>query len=241
VFFDWRTSRAAKCLEDVIHADFDGTIQCDAYSAYTAFAKTRQVTLAGCWAHVRRKFHEAREQSPRTAGWILRQIAHLYQVEADLRRKGAGPVLREAERTWRSRPLAERIRKALVRLKAKHRFLPQSGMGKAIDYALGQWPALVVWIGDGTVEVDNNLVENSIRPTAVGKKNWLFIGDANTGQRSAVLYTIIENCRRLGIDPYAYLRDVLTRLPSMTNWQIDEVTPQAWARAQSSREQRVAA
>jgi transposase len=75
-------------------------------------------------------------------------------------------------------------------------------------------------------------VENAIRPTAIGKKNWLFIGDGQAGERSAILYTVIESCRHRGIDPYAYLRDVLTRLPRMTNWQIPEVTPQAWAKAQ---------
>ena len=81
------------------------------------------------------------------------------------------------------------------------------------------------------MEIDNNLVENAIRPTAVGKKNWLFVGEAGAGQRGAILYTLIESCRRRWIDPHAYLRDVLTRLPSMTNWQIKDITPEAWARS----------
>jgi transposase len=79
--------------------------------------------------------------------------------------------------------------------------------------------------------IHNNLVENAIRPTALGKKNWLFMGHADTGQRGAILYTLIENCRRLGIDPHAYLRDLLTRLPSATNWQVKDLTPTAWAKA----------
>jgi hypothetical protein len=82
--------------------------------------------------------------------------------------------------------------------------------------------------------VHNNLVENSIRPTALGKKNWLFLGDADAGHRSAVLYTIIESCRARGLNPYAYLRDVLTRLPSMTNWQVKQVTPEAWSKTSRS-------
>jgi transposase len=105
LFYDWRTSRAATCIGNVIHADFRGTIQCDGYRAYDAFARNRAVTLAGCWAHVRRKFYEAREEAPRTAAWILRQIAYLYHVEAHLRRHRAGPVLREADRAWKSRPV----------------------------------------------------------------------------------------------------------------------------------------
>jgi hypothetical protein len=113
-------------------------------------------------------------------------------------------------------------------LKCSGRHLPQTLLGGAIDYALGQWLTLEVYLKDGQVELDNNLVENAIRPTALGKKNWLFIGDANAGQRSAIIYTIIENCRRHGLDPFAYLRGVLTSLPHMTNRQIPEVTPQAW-------------
>jgi transposase len=233
VFYDWQTSRAAACLDNIITADFRGVIQCDGYRAYEAFARNREVTLAGCWAHARRKFYEAREESPRIAGWILNQIMHLYRVESGLRQHRAGPVLREAERAWKSRPIVTRLHRALVRLKRAHRFLPQSAMGRAIEYALGQWPALEVWLGNGAIEIDNNLVENAIRPTAIGKKNWLFVGDADTGQRGAILYTLIENCRRQGIDPYTYLRDILTRLPTMTNRQIAEVTPAAWACAKS--------
>ena len=99
-----------------------------------------------------------------------------------------------------------------------------------MDYALGQWSTLTVYLDDGRVEIDNNLVENAIRPTAIGKKNWLFVGDAGAGERSAIIYTIIESCRRRGLDPYAYLREVLTRLPNMTNRQIPQVTPQAWSK-----------
>jgi transposase len=119
----------------------------------------------------------------------------------------------------------------LVRLKSSGRHLPQSLLGIAIDYALGQWRTLDVYLSDGRVEIDNNLVENAIRPTALGKKNWLFMGDGDAGERGAIIYTIIESCRRRSIDPYAYLKDVLTRLPRMTNRQVPEVIPSAWAKA----------
>ena len=126
--------------------------------------------------------------------------------------------------------ILDRIHKALFRLKGRKtaRILPKSQLGRAIDYALGQWTGLRVYLDDGRVEIDNNLVENAIRPTAIGKKNWLFIGDRDAGGRSAVLYTIIESCRGRGIDPYAYLKDVLTRLPESTNWQIAGMTPANW-------------
>jgi hypothetical protein len=233
VVFHWETSRAATCLENIIPADFGGTLQCDGYEAYDCFAKKRErIVLAGCMAHMRRKFYEAREQSPRIAGFILRHIQHLYELEARLRKTRAGPKLRQAQRASLSRPVLARLHRVLVRLKTAHRFLPRSLMGKAIHYALNQWASLLVFLEDGRLEIDNNLVENAIRPTAVGKKNWLFIGEAEAGARSAILYTIVENCRRRGIDPFAYLRDVFTRLPTTTNWQIKNLTPEAWAKEQ---------
>lgn len=233
VFYWWNTSRAAACLDEFVPKDFKGTVQCDGYAAYPCFANGRHgaITLAGCWAHARRAFYEAREECPKVSGWFLRQIQNLYRIESILRDKRAGPALREAVRAHQSRPIIERVGRALVRFKTTARFLPKSLLGQAIDFARGQWSTLQVYLGDGRVEIDNNLVENAIRPTALGKKNWLFVGEANAGQRGAIIYTIIECCRRRGLDPYTYLRDVLTRLPYMTNRQIPEVTPQAWAKA----------
>ena len=134
----------------------------------------------------------------------------------------------------------QRLERALIRLKSSGRHLPQSLLGIATDYALGQWPTLDVYLADGRVEIDNNLVENAIRPTALGKKNWLFMGDADAGGRGAILYTIRESCRRRGIDPYAYLKDVLTRLPKMTNHQVPAVIPSAWAKARLQAQRQVA-
>ena len=213
---------------------FTGTVQCDGYTAYRTFANNHRqpIVLAGCWAHVRRKFYEARESSPRLAGWLLGQIQRLYRIEARLREHRAGPNLRAAVRASESRPIVKRIERALVKLKVGGRQLPQSPLGTAMAYTLGQWPTLEVYLADGRVEIDNNLVENAIRPTAIGKKNWLFVGDAGAGERSAIVYTVIECCRRRGLNPFAYLREVLTRLPKMTNRQIQEVTPAAWQKSQ---------
>jgi transposase len=245
VVFHWQTSRAAKCVEKIIPVEFRGIIQCDGYAGYRSFAQSEmregQIRLAACYAHARRKFIEAREQAPRIVVWLLGQIGHLYAIERRLRKNRAGPRLRQAIRAAQSRPIHERIKRALVRLKVKKRYLPQSSLGKAIDYALRQWNGLGVFLEDGRVEIDNNLIENAIRPTAIGKKNWLFVGDADAGQRGAILYTIVENCRRRGLDPYAYLRDVLSKLPTLTNHQIKHWTPAAYARRLRSEQQLQAA
>ena len=171
VFFHWATSRAAACLEEFVPATFTGTLQCDGYSGYRTFANrhAQPVVLAGCWAHVRRKFYEAQESAPRLAGWLLGQIQHLYRIEARLREHRAGPTLREAIRASESRPIVKRIERVLLKLKAGGGHLPQSPLRIAIDYTLGLWPTLEVYLADGRVEIDNNLVENAIRPTAIGK------------------------------------------------------------------------
>lgn len=230
VIFRWKTKRSAQCVKEILPADYRGILQTDAYVVYGSFAKQHpEVTLAGCMAHCRRKFYQARKQKPGVANFILSHIGALYRIESSLRKRRAGPGLRQSERNWMSRPILKRLGDALKILRPK--FLPQSDMGKAIAYALAIWPSLLVYLDAGRVELDNNLIENAIRPTAIGKKNWLFIGAAEAGKKSAILYTILESCRRRGIDPLAYLRDVLTRLPRATNHTVQELTPENWARS----------
>ena len=136
-----------------------------------------------------------------------------------------------------------RLYRAPVRLKTQQRFLPQSHLGKAIGYALHQWPSLHVMREDGRVEIDNNLVGHALRPTAIGKKNRLFIGAAAAGQRSAIISSVIE-CpfgRLRASGPFAYLREVFPRPPTMTNWQVQDLTPAAWAQAPQRADGRAAA
>jgi hypothetical protein len=107
-------------------------------------------------------------------------------------------------------------------------------MGKAVKYALAEWEPLTRYLNDGRLEIDNNLTENAIRPSAVGKKNWLFFGHPEAGWRSAVIYSLIVSCRRRGIDPWEYLRDVLTRLPAMKQSEVPTIVPARWKPASSS-------
>lgn len=227
VVFEWHASRASACLESLLGPEFKGKLQCDGFSAYPAYAKDKpKIELYACWAHGRRGIFQAQKEAPRLAGWILKQIDWLYQWEAQLREARAGPEARAAMRASHHRMVVERLHRVLE--KTESRFLPTSGMGGAIGYILNQWAGLARIMETGVVELDQNQVENKIRPTAVGKRNYLFFGAEQAGERNAVIYTLIANCRMHDIEPLEYLKDVLTRLPSMTNQNIGELTPRRW-------------
>lgn len=231
VIYHWYPGRSAKYLHQIIGEDFAGSLQCDAFKAYTSFQKQRAgpLDLAGCWAHVRRKFYEAMDREPGVTVWLLHQIAQLYRIERLLREQGAGPSLREAVRQCESAPILRRIKKALFLLKP--RYLTQSNLGKAIGYAMDNWTDLEVFLHNGEMEIDNNLVENAIRPTKLGAKNWLFLGSEESGKTSAILFTLIESAKRHGLEPHTYLRELLHRLPHTSNQEIPGLTPEAMAKA----------
>ena len=236
VFFEWRVSRSREGPEEFLK-NFRGKLQTDGFSAYESLAKARDdLTLIGCWAHARRGFHEALAETKLAAGFV-RQIGQLYAVEKQLREQKAGPALRQAMRAWQSQPVLNRLYRAMKLIRRKT--LPQGLLGQAIDYALKRWEALTRFIEDGTLEIDNNLIENANRPSALGKKNWLFVGHPEAGERSAVIYTLLGSCRRHGINPFDYLKDLFTRLPAAKINQIKEFTPAAWAKAKA-REKMVA-
>jgi len=233
VLFEWRLSRSREGPEAFLK-HFKGRLQTDGYYAYESLAKKRngELTLVACWAHCRRGFHEAMAES-KLAAWFVRQIGLLYAVEKLLRENKAGPRLRSAMRNWRSRPVLERLRRAMELV--RHRTLPQGLLGKAIDYALKRWEALTRFVNDGVLEIDSNLIENSIRPSALGKKNFLFFGHPEAGERSAVIYTLLGSCRRHGVNPFDYLKDLFTRLPAAKITEIKEFTPAAWANAKAMK------
>jgi transposase len=239
VIYIWHPSRSAECLQQILPEHYRGIIQCDGYAAYPSVARQRAgpdleleqgpVQLASCWAHTRRKFFEAHEHAPSVAGWILGQIAQLYRIETRLRERRAGPGLCAVVRSAQSAPILARLRKAFILLRQRYR--PQCSMAKAIDYALGQWTGLKVFIKNGIIDIDNNAVERAIRPTKIGAKNWTFIGSETSGRTAAILYTLIESAKRYGLDPYQYLLLLLRELPAATNWQIQAYTPAAIAKS----------
>jgi transposase len=255
VFFHWHQGRDAAGIDALFAqdpatpadlseeeiAELTAIIQCDGYQVYRSRAqKCRWLKLIGCHAHMRRKFFEAQEQSPKLIAWILHQIGLLYQIEERLREAKAGPALRTAVRAAESRMIHRRLHKAIVKLSARN-ILPRTKLGKAITYALNQWQYLEGYLSDGRVEIDNNLVENAIRPTKLGQKNWLFVGNGESGRKCAILYTIVENCRRLKIDVREYLTDILTRLPGMKSSEVSHLTPAAWLKARSGKAEQMVA
>ena len=228
VVFEWQVSRSREGPREFLKS-FRGQLQTDGYGVYESLSRERggELTLIGCWAHARRGVYEALGEG-RAAAWLLGQIGQLYAVEKTLRAQKAGPQLRAAVRAWQSRPILERLRRALEIV--RRRVLPKSLLGQAIDYTLARWAALIRYVDDGRLEIDNNLCENSIRPTAVGKKNFLFIGHPAAGQRSAVIYSVLGSCRRHGINPAEYLQDVFERLPKAKTSEVKALTPAAWAK-----------
>lgn len=230
--FDWRLGRGHEGPVEFLGLN-DGSvkspiklIQCDGYSAYEALSnRYREIRLGACLAHIRRKFYEARGQSPEVADAILKLIGKAYQVEASMR---AGPrrpdVCRALIRAGHARPHLKGLKERILSEHGRH--LPKSKLGEALDYALGQWEQLERYLAEGRLDIDNNAVENLIRPAKLGLKNWLFIGHAEAGPTSALLYTLVANCREQGIDAERYFEEALRRMPAdATPKQAAELTP----------------
>lgn len=226
VIFEFHPGRGKEYAQELT-GDFEGYLQRDGYGVYGALARGRPGLIpVGCWAHARRKFVEALEERPEPAGQIVTELRKLYLIERRARDEALLPEQRMAVRAAVSAPILAALKPRLEALRPG--CLPQSPLGKAIHYALAEWEALQRFLQDGRLEIDNNLTENAIRPSAVGKKNWLFIGHPEAGWRSAVIYSVIVSCRRRGIDPWTYLRDVLSRLPGMKQSEVPSLLPRCW-------------
>ena len=228
VVFEWHCGRGAEHMKGMLD-DFSGDLQCDGYQAYRSFNLSREeknrYRIYACWAHVRRYFFNAKNDSL-TAAEILMKIRRLYRIETALRKEKAPPEQRTKCRSNESRDILKEIKALLDEERLNH--LPQLLTGKAISYTLNLWDELVAYVDAGHVEIDNNLVENCIRPTAIGKKNWMFFGSPSSGKYSAIIFSILETCRKLGVDQELYLHDVLSQLPTITAREARELTPARW-------------
>jgi transposase len=226
VVYDFCDSRAGEHARAFL-GEWTGSLVCDDYAGYKAgFAQG--ITEVACLAHARRKFFDLHASSKSTvAESALNQIGALYEIEREL--QGLGHEERQRARKQRSRPLLDALHRWMLLTRQK---VPDgSATAKALDYSLKRWAALTRFLDDGQLPVDNNHIENQIRPIAIGRANWLFAGSLRAGQRAAAVMSLIQSARMNGHDPYAYLRDVLTRLPTHKARDIGLLLPHRWAAA----------
>lgn len=226
VIFEFHPGRGQEYARALL-GGFRGFLQRDGYSVYGTLPQGEAGILpVGCWSHARRKFVDAAQLESAAAVELVTEIRRLYLIERHARDEALKPEQRWRLRQEKAAPILAALQPRLETLREQH--LPQSPLGKAIRYALGEWQPLTRYLEDGRLEIDNNLTENAIRPSAVGKKNWLFIGHPDAGWRSAVIYSVIVSCRRRGVDPWQYLRDVLQRLPAMKQSELASILPARW-------------
>jgi len=222
VALDYQRGRSRDGPVAFLH-DYRGALQSDGYKGYDGFEE--QLTMYNCWAHARRYFFDARDNQAKLAEHALMEIRWLYEIEREL--KGASHDERERVRQKKAVPILDRFKSWL----GQNRGLPKSPWGKAVSYTLGRWDKLTNYVEDGRIEIDNNLVENAIRPIALGRKNYLFAGSHEAAQRAAVIYSLLATCKKHEVNPYEWLRDVLARIPTHPHKQIDELLPHIWKKS----------
>jgi transposase len=223
VLFDFAASRAGEHPRRVLQG-FCGTLLSDDYSGYFGL-RAQGVSAALCWAHARRKLFEAHKfNGSQIAGQAVTLIAGLYAIEREARERE--PEARWLLRQQRSRPIIDALHTWLT--EQRHRLANADVTAKAIDYSLSNWRALTRYLNDGNVPIDNNAAENAVRPLCVGRKNWLFVGSQQAGERAAVVMSLIESAKLNGHDPWAYLKDVFERLPTLKQRDLEQLLPHNW-------------
>ncbi len=230
ILYDYTATRQRAGPEEFLKG-YRGHLQADAYGGYDAFFKdpARGLIEVGCWAHARRYFHKALESDQARMGPALLLIAQLYRVEK--RARPLGPADRLRLRQFQSQPILDKLRNYLLEIQAE--VLPKSPEGRAVRYTLKNWTALTRYCQDGDLEIDNNATERAIRGVAVGRNNWIFFGSDQGGKTAAVLRSFLASCQRVGVDPFLWLKDVLSRIADHPITRLAELLPHNWAPAQA--------
>lgn len=227
MFYYDRGSRGGKVAREILGA-YKGAVQCDGYDAYDQFEKNDNITVYGCWAHARRKFVDALNENNRLATEALCFIRKIYKVESDANKAGLNADERKEQRLKISYPT---IRLFETWMKETYlKVLPNSKMGDAIEYTYSLLPRLSRYVNDGRINIDNNLIENAIRPLALGRKNYLFCGNDASAYRVAIVYSLISTCKAVDVDPRTWMEDVLRKIPYYQRDQRDlaELLPFNW-------------
>lgn len=221
VYFDYRRGRgregSTECLKD-----FRGYLQTDGYVAYEAFAHKEGITLLNCMAHSRRMFDKAKENDANRSEHVLLEMQQLYEVEAYIRENGLTEEQALALRQEKAVPILKKLKQWM--LKAYREVTPASPIGKALSYSLERWEKLCLYTTNGKLQID----ENTIRPVALGRKNYLFAGNDEAAKRTAMLYSFMGTCKLNKVNPYDWMVNVLEKLPEYPINKIQELLPHNW-------------
>ncbi|MGH9451985.1 MAG: IS66 family transposase [Terriglobia bacterium] len=213
---------------DAFLREFHGYLQADAYSGYDHLYEDPQrgIVEVACWAHARRKHYEAQSSDLMRATVVLAYIRLLYDVDREARERNLKGEARRQVRQTKSKPVLDDLHAYLEREQSQ--VLPKSPEGQAVAYPLSNWKALIRYCEDGDLEIDNNGAERSLRGVAVGRRNWTFLGSDNGGRTAAMLTSLITTCKKRGVDPFAYLRDIFERISSHSQSRLAELLPDPW-------------
>jgi transposase len=228
VLFDYREGRGREGPNECLK-DFSGYLQTDGYAVYEYFDQRANITLLHCMAHARRMFDKALENDRSRAEYVLTEMQKLYAVEQMGRDQSLSTEDLLALRQQQAIPVLGNLKTWMI----EHypQVLPQSAIGKAISYSLQRWDKLCIYTTDAHLQIDNNLVENAIRPVAIGRKNYLFAGSHDGARRAAMLYSFLGTCKINNVNPFEWLRDILSRIPSHSVNKLQELLPHTWTSA----------
>jgi len=225
VVYDFTLTRAGRGPVEFLDG-YEGFVQADAFSGFDELFKSGKIVEVGCWAHARRRFHEAMESDPAQASVALALIQGMYRVEREAKESEASSERLLALRRERSKPALSVLREWLDDVSSDP--LRKTPLAGAVTYTLNQWDALARFVDDPRLSIDNNACERTMRRVALGRKNWLFTGSEDGGKRAANLYSIIESCRLADVNVHEYLADVLERVNTHPSSRVDELIPRAW-------------
>jgi transposase len=225
VVFNYNKGRSAQFPTEFLK-DYRGYLQTDGYGVYDTFQQRNGITLVGCMAHARRYFVEASGNDKQRSEYFIAQLQGLYHLEEGLRQSNASSDEILTKRQEVATPILNHLHQWLKENITQ--VIPQSSIGKAIGYALTRWDKLMQYAQDGVLLIDNNLIENQIRPVAVGRKNYLFCGSHESAQRAAIIYSLLGTCKLNNVNPQDWLLDVLQKLPARKANNIDDLLPQNW-------------
>jgi transposase len=233
VLFDYQPGRSREAADYVL-AGFKGYLQTDGYGAYDKIGKREGVTHLNCWAHARREFDKAKDNDKERAEKALTYIQKLYAVEASARENNLTPQERKTLRLEKSLPVINEMGKWMVNQLKKYHILPKSQIGKAFRYTMDRWDQLSAYLYDGILEIDNNLIENAIRPLALGRKNYLFAGSHKAAQRAGCMYSFFAICKKHEVNPYQWLKYTLKNIMDINHKSIRDLYPQNYKKLQQA-------